>query len=263
MRSVTEQAWRSRYAIMMRNVTVYRRTWLMNLLPNFFEPFLYLLGMGVGLGYYLSDGMEQQSYIAFIGPGLVASAAMNGAVFETTYNIFVRMNFNRLYYAYLATPTSVQDIVYGELLWATMRAFLYGVIFFLILFVFNLLGHRVVTSYWALLVPFAIILCGAMFSVIGAFFTSMIKTIDMYSYFFTLFVTPLFLFSGIFYPVTRFPYGEVIAWFTPLYHCVRLMRGLMQGQISSDLLISTAWLIAVTALLLLFIPRKIAKKLIE
>lgn len=263
MNSSLKQSFRSIFAVWMRNVTVYKRTWLMNLLPNFFEPFLYLLGMGVGLGYYLNDGMEKQSYIAFIGPGLVASSAMNGAVFETTYNIFVRMNFNRLYNAYLATPTSVKDIVYGELLWATTRSVIYGFTFFLILFVFNALGHRVITSYWALLVPFALVLCGALFSVIGTAFTSVIKDINLYSYFFTLFVTPMFLFSGIFYPVSRFPYGETIAWFTPLYHCVRLMRALMQSAITESTLVSVAWLIFVTLVLLRFIPRKIAKKLIE
>ncbi len=82
---------RMAYAIWMRNVTAYAHTWKINLLPNFFEPILYLIGMGLGLGAYLERGMEGQDYIAFIAPGLMAAAAMNGASFETTYNMFVRM----------------------------------------------------------------------------------------------------------------------------------------------------------------------------
>ena len=104
------------WAVWMRNYTVYRRTWLMNILPNFFEPLLYLVGMGIGLGAYVNEGMTGASYIAFIAPGLMASAAMNGATFETTFNTFVKLHFGKLYDAYLGTPAEPEDIVAGEAL---------------------------------------------------------------------------------------------------------------------------------------------------
>ncbi len=120
-------------AVWMRNVTVYRHTWMTNLLPNFFEPLLYLLGMGVGLGFYMEKGIDGQAYLVFIAPGLLAGAAMNGASFETTYNMFVKMNFAKVYQAYLSTPVQLQDIAFGELLWAITRALIYGIAFLLIL----------------------------------------------------------------------------------------------------------------------------------
>lgn len=251
------------FAVWMRNVTIYKRSWLTNLLPNFFEPLLYLFGMGVGLGGYLHSGMNGASYLSFIAPGLVAAAAMNGASFEVTYNVFVRMHMSRLYNAYLCTPATVVDVILGELFWATTRAFLYGLIFFLVLFVFQLNGDTIITSPLAVFVPAAIVLIGALFSVIGLLFTAIIKSIDLYSYYFTLFLTPLFLFSGIFYPVDRFPHGATIAWCTPLYHGVRLMKGLMRGPFGMEETISLAWLIIATIILYALIPQQMRKKLVS
>lgn len=263
MNFLNKKSWRASHAIWMRNATIYKRTWFKNLLPHFFEPFLYLLGMGVGLGFYIKSGVDGKEYLAFIGPGLVAAAAMNGATFESTYNVFVRMNMHKLYNAYLATPCSSWDVALGEMMWAVTRAFLYGFIFFLILGVYHLMGYSMLTSWRVLAVPFAIILSGMLFSCIGMFFTGMIKTIDYFAYYFTLFITPLFLFSGIFYPVERFPYGKQIAWFTPLYHCVHLMRGLMRGPFTVEHWISLVWIMVVSVLLFLALPRLYKSRLVD
>lgn len=250
-------------AVWLRNFTMYKHTWATSILPNFFEPFLYLLGMGVGLGAYMSQGLSGQDYIAFIAPGLVASAAMNGASFEVTYNVFVRMHFAKLYNAYLATPASIEDIMAGEILWAVFRSLVYGTIFTLILGLYTLIGYPIITQKTVLLLPFVLALIGAMFAAIGLVFTALVKSIDLFSYYFTLFLTPLFLFSGIFYPVSRFPHGDAIAWFTPLYHCVRLCRGIMQGPLTIEHSVSVIWLIGVTWLLYRLMPRLIRKKLLS
>lgn len=263
MKILNKNFWRAAHAVWMRNVTIYRRTWIMNILPNFFEPFLYLLGMGVGLGFYIKSGVNGQEYLAFIGPGLVAAAAMNGATFETTYNVFVRMNRDKLYNAYLAAPCSPWDVALGETLWAITRAFIYGFIFFIILGAYTFMGHPMLTSWRAVAAPCAIMLIGMLFSCIGMVFTGIIKRMDYYAYYFTLFVTPLFLFSGIFYPVERFPFGKEIAWFTPLYHGVRLMRGLMQGPFSLEHWVSLLWIITVSVLLFLMLPRLYKKRLVD
>lgn len=250
------------WAVWMRNLTVYRRTWVMNILPNFFEPLLYLVGMGIGLGAYLEQGLEGRAYIAYIGPGLMAAAAMNGASFETTYNVFVKMNFMRLYDAYLTTPATIQDVAFGELLWAMTRALIYGIGFLAILGALTLAGYPILTSPWAAALPLALALTGAAFALVGLLFTSLIGTIDLYSYYFTLFLTPLFLFSGIFFPVARFPCGEEIAFFTPLYHAVRLTRGLAQGPVGAEHAISAAWLLTLTAALLVAVPRRLRRRMI-
>jgi lipooligosaccharide transport system permease protein len=250
-------------AVWLRNFTVYRRTWTMNVLPNFFEPLLYLLGMGIGLGAYLEGDLKGAAYVAFIGPGLMAAAAMNGASFETTYNMFVRMTFSRLYDAYLGTPALIGDIALGELLWATTRALVYGLAFLVVLLGFSAFGYPIITSWWAVLLPPALALVGAGFALIGQLFTSLIRVIDLYSYYFTLFLTPLFLFSGIFFHVSRFPYGEQIAWCTPLYHGVRLCRGLAQGPTGAPEAISAVWLAALAGVLLVAVPRLMARRLVR
>ena len=104
-------------AVWLRNLTVYRHSWHVTILPNFFEPLLYLFSMGIGVGSYVAQGggVEGREYLAFIGPGLLAAAAMNGASFEVTYNMFVKMNFGRIYDAFLATPATVEDLVVGLL----------------------------------------------------------------------------------------------------------------------------------------------------
>jgi lipooligosaccharide transport system permease protein len=214
--------------VWQRDLWVYRDRWLYGLLPNFFEPLFYLLGLGVGLGYYVSTGGQfGQDYLAYIGPGLVASSAMNGASFETTYNVFVKLHFGRLYDAMVTTRVNMEDVAVGEWGWAITRSLIYGGIFLFI----TLFFHTPLTWRLLLAVP-AIVVVGYCFSAIGLTFTSLIQIIDVYSYYFTLFLTPSFLFSGIFFPVKgRFPTALVwVAQGTPLYRAVRLVRGIVNGH---------------------------------
>lgn len=258
--AVLDLDWTMAAAVWHRNLTVYRRTWTLNILPNFFEPVLYLVGMGVGLGAYVESGLgDGASYLAWIAPGLMAAAAMNGATFETTYNVFIKMNFAHLYDPMLATPAQMQDIALGELLWATTRAMVYGGAFLVVLLLLQAAGLATVQSPAIVLAIPVIALTGAMFGVIGLLFTAYIRTIDLYSYFYTLFLTPLFLFSGIFYPVDRFPAGETIAWFTPLYHAVELTRALAHGNLHTGLLGHVLWMLVVTGVGFVLIPSRMQR----
>ena len=119
--------------------------------------------------------------------------------------MFVKMTFAKLYDAYLSTPAQIQDVAFGELMWATTRALIYGVAFLIVIAVMSAAGYPLLTSPWALAMPLALALIGATFALIGELFTSIIEQIDLYSYYYTLWLTPLFLFSGIFFPVSRFP----------------------------------------------------------
>ena len=255
---------RMAFAVWMRNVTMYRRTWKLGLLPNFFEPVLYLVGMGIGLGHYLQRGGEGLSgtagYLAFIGPGLMASSAMHGASFEASWNMFVKMTFGRIYAGYLTTPCEIEDVQLGELLWCVTRALIYGLGFLLVVLALTALGYPIVTSHAVWLVPIALALTGLVFGLLGQLFTSMIHSIDLYSWYWTLFLTPLFLFSGIFFPVDRFPAGEEIAWCTPLFHCVRLMRQLCDGSLDVRALVSVVWLLALSGILYRIVPARLRKR---
>lgn len=226
--------------VWLRNLWVYHERWQYGLLPNFFEPLFYLLGLGVGLGFYVSTGDAfQGNYIAFIAPGLVAASAMNGASFETTYNVYVKLNFGKIYDAVIATPVSAADITVGEALWAVFRALLYGGAFLLV----TLLFETPLT--WRLLPALlAIALVGWAFAGLGLAFTSTVPSIDLFSYYFTMFLTPSFLFSDIFFPVAeRFPaWLAAVAEATPLYRSVQLVRGVVNGS-AETLLLDVAYLL--------------------
>lgn len=215
-------AWR----VWERNFAVYRKRWMYSLVPNFFEPVFYLLGMGIGLGVYVGGGGAMKgSYVTFIAPGLAAASAMNGACFETTYNVFVKMQFAKIYDAMIATRLSMEDVVVGEIMWAVTRSFVYGGIFSVVTLFFGIRpGLRLM-----LVVP-VLLLIGLCFAGVGMAFTSVIESIDLYTYFFTMFLTPSFLFSGIFFPIRdRFPAALVtFARCTPLYQAVQLMRAVMR-----------------------------------
>ena len=152
------------------------------------------VSIGIGVGAYISE-MGGTSYVAFLAPGLVAVAAMNGASFEVTYNVFVRLNFEKTYESMLTTPIQPEDVLAGEVLWALTRASIYGGAF---LIVIAALGPRAAAALLALpLVPLA----GLLFAAIGIAFSLRIPTIELFSFYFTLFLTPLFLFSDVFFPL--------------------------------------------------------------
>lgn len=242
--------------VWLRNATVYRRTFKFNIVPNFFEPVFYLLSMGIGLGAYVAGVAD--SYLAWVAPGLLAASAMNGATFEVTYNVFVKMAYDRTYDAMLSTPLAVEDITMGEMAWAVTRAGLYGTAFLLVMALFGL-----VHSPLALLAIPASLLIGFVFAGIGIVFTALNKNIELYSYYFTLFITPLFLFSEIFFPLARMPVIlQKAALFTPLYHAVRLCRYLLLGTGAGAALVSTVWMLVVGAILFAVAIRLMRRRLV-
>lgn len=245
------------YRVWYRDARNFSKLWRGALLPTFLDPMFYLLAMGFGLGTYLAT-IQGIPYKDFIAPGLVASAAMWAAAFETTYNVYIKMNENHLYDALVATPIEVPDVVTGEIAWSATRSLVYGTAFLIVIAAFGLVG-----SWWALTIPLFIFIGGACFGTIGMLFTALIPKIDLYSYFFTLYITPMFLFSGIFFPLTKLPDAiEWVAWFTPLYHLVNVMRELSNGPDLWSVAGNTAWLVVLTLLLYPFLARKMRTRLI-
>jgi lipooligosaccharide transport system permease protein len=244
-------------AVWHRNFAMYRRTWKLNLLPNFFEPILYLLSIGIGVGAYI-DQMGGSSYVAFLAPGLVAVSAMNGASFEVTYNAFIRLHFEKTYESMLTTPVQPEDLLAGEVLWAVTRASIYGGCFFLVVVAVGLapLPH----SLWALA---AIPLTGLVFAALGIAFALRIPTIDLFSFYFTLFLTPLFLFSDVFFPLEERLAGSwlMLAEALPLLHPVRLMRAAFRGEASPVLLWDLLYSLLLSAALLVIAARMIRRRL--
>jgi len=245
-------------AVWHRNATMYGRTWKWNILPNFFEPVFYLAAVGVGVGAYIQE-MGGMSYLEFLAPGLVCVAAMNGASYEATYNVFVRMTFEKAYDAMLTTPVEPDDVLAGETLWAMTRSAIYGGCFFLILVLVGL--APLPTSLLA--IP-AMLLTGLLFASIGIAFSLYIETIDLFSFYFTLFLTPLFLFSDVFFPLEErlSPTLQWVAELLPLLHPVRLSRMAFRGDISPGLALwDVTYVLVFSAILLAFARRQAFRRL--
>jgi len=244
-------------SVWRRNASMYRRTWKWNILPNFFEPVLYLASIGVGLGAYITE-MDGTSYAAFLAPALVCVAAMNGASFEVTYNIFVRLTFEKAYDAMLTTPIEPDDVLAGEILWALTRSCIYGACFYAALALFGL------TPFPSSLLVFLVIpLAGLLFAAIGIVFTLKIPHIELFSFYYTLFLTPLFLFSDVFFPLKERLAGPWlwVAEALPLLHPVRLARAAFRGEASFILVWDLVYLLALSTLLLIWARRAARQRL--
>jgi len=215
------------FNILKRHLIVFRRTLWSNLVLNVIEPFLYLSAMGFGLGAFVQD-MGGMTYIQFIAPGMVASASMWAATFECTYASFVRLHFQKTFHAMLAGPATVADVVAGEVLFGIVKNIAFGVI---ILVVIGIMGQ--VQSAWSLLIPLFLILPGTVFSLMALSYTGIITNIDYLNYYITLITTPMYLFAGVFFPVTTMPeWLQILAWINPLYHSVEVCRALVVGEVS-------------------------------
>ena len=231
------------WQVWYRNFLVFRRLFLVNFLLPMGEPLLYLVAMGYGLGTFIKQ-IGGVSYARFIGPGLVSVAMMYASFFECTYSSFVRMIFQRTFDAIIATPVNVEEVVAGEIFWGATRAALNSTMVYVVVILFGL------GPVW--LLPFVTVfgfVCGVLFASMGMIATAVVPSIDFFNYPIFLFITPMFLFSGTFFPLTTLPkVVQTISYaILPLTHVVRINRGFILGHPDPTLLGSLAWLLVVGA----------------
>jgi lipooligosaccharide transport system permease protein len=223
-----------------RNIMVYRRTWMV-IFSGFFEPLFYLLGIGFGIGSLLGtvtgpDG-RPIAYSLFVAPALMASSAMNGAIYDNTTNVYFKLRYAKTYDAVLATPLGIEDVAVGEVAWAVMRGSLYAVGFIVIMLALGL-----VASPWAVLAVPAAMLIGFAFAAVGVAVTTWVRRWQDFDLL-QLVLLPLFLLSATFYPLEVYPdVLRFVVQLTPLYHGVNLLRGLTTGALSPMLLVNAAYL---------------------
>ncbi len=244
-----------------RNLYVYKHGWIV-ILSGFFEPLFYLLGIGFGLGALVGTipgpGGEPISYQLFVAPALLATSSMNGAIAESTFNFFFKLNYNKTFTSILATPLSPGDVALGELGWALIRGGLYAIGFMAVM---ALLG--LVVSPWVLLAVPAALLLGFAFGAVGMAATSFMKTWQDFDLI-QLVVLPMFLFSGTFYPLDAYPDAlRVIVQLTPLYQGVDLIRSLTVGAVSPVLLFHVAYLTVMGVVGLVITSRRLDKLLLK
>jgi lipooligosaccharide transport system permease protein len=253
--------WRSR-RMAQRNILVYRHQWII-ILSGVFEPLFYLLGIGLGIGAIVRDVALADGtvipYAAYVAPALMATAAMNGAVFETIFNVFFKLNYAKTYDGVLATPMGITEIALGELIWALLRAVLYAVAMFVVMVPMGL----VLSPLGIFTIP-AALLVAATFAAAGLAGTSYLRTVNDFDIPMGLVVMPMFLFSGTFFPITIFPEPiQVVIQLTPLYHGINLIRGLSTGLFDAGDLLSVAYLVAFFAICLWIAMRQMERRLIK
>ncbi len=218
--------------VWQRNFLVYRRLWHRSIAFGFLQPVLFLTAMGIGVGALMSrqdlSAFGGVPYIDWIGPGLLAAMAMQTATFESTYPIMNKIMWGRNYEAMLSTPLTTRTLVVGELFWVAFRIGTLATVFLVVLTVFG-----IVRSPFAILAVPVAMLIGTAFSACLIAFTSTQKNDVGFSALFRFVINPLFLFSGTFFPLSNLPDAlEWVAWLTPLFHGVQLIRGLVLDSVN-------------------------------
>lgn len=248
------------WRLVHRNYLAYRRAWIF-FATGFLEPVLYLFSIGVGVGQMI-DGFSFNghtiAYAAFVAPGMLAASAMNGAILDSTFNVFFKLKFAKLYDAVLATPMRASDVARGEIGWSLMRGGIYSTGFLVVMLAMGLVG-----SWWAVLAVPATLLIGFAFAAVGMALTTWMRSWQDFEYV-QLAIMPMFLFSATFFPVTAF--HGVLRWVieaTPLYRGVVLCRELTTGIVTVDSLVSVAYLAAMGVIGLAVVSRRLDKLLLS
>ncbi len=243
--------------VWQRHLTVYTKLYKSSFALNFAEPILYLAAMGLGLGAFVKE-IKGMPYINFIAPGIIASSSMFAVIYECTYGTYVRIVFQKTFEAILATPVNIDDLIAGEMIWGATKSVMYGTTIIIVISLFGLVASPLIV----LVIPLLFI-TGIIFAEISLIVVAKVPGIDSFNYFYTLVMTPMFLFSGIFFPLDSMPsIVTKIAFFTPLYHLVNICRSFSSGNVShviGDLI----WLLIVASILAPYPFRLMRKRVIH
>ncbi len=243
-------------AVVERGFAVIRNQNWVVILSGFFEPVFYLLSMGLGLGGLIGTvagpGGRPISYAAFIAPALLATSAMNGAIYDSTWNVFFKLRFAKLYEAMLATPLGPLDVAAGEIFMALFRGFLYALGFTAVIAIMGL-----ATSWWALaMIPVALLIALG-FAALGMAVTSYFSTFQQMDWI-NIALLPMFMFSATLFPITVFPVP--VQWFVmalPLWHGVELMRQLSVGHFEASTGVHLGYFLVMSLLGIAFTTRRL------
>ncbi|GAB3114948.1 ABC transporter permease [Janibacter alkaliphilus] len=238
--------WRS---VLARNVTTFRRQWPI-FVSGFAEPVFYLFSIGLGVGALVplvtTDSGRQVDYALFVAPALLAVSAMNGAVMDSTFGVFFKLRYARIYDSMLATPLRPRDIAVGEVAWSLVRGGTYALAFYLVAVLAGIIDP--LASPWSLLCVPAAVFTGLAFSGMGMFATTYLRSWTDFDLIF-LVVQPLFMLSATFFPLSTYPgWLQPVVQLSPLYHGVALERALVLGEVGPGLLVHVAVLTALGGL---------------
>ena len=241
LRAVPRLGWKQPpWRLVERNILAYRRIWYI-FLSGFFEPLFFLLSIGIGVGSLVGDltvGDTVVDYRTFVAPALLATAAMNGSLLDTTFNFFFKYKYAHTYDGVVSTPVEAGDIAIGEQIWALLRGAIYSGVFLITMLFFG-----VIESWWAVLALPVAVLIGFAFAGAGLACTTWLRSWPDFE-FVNMAMIPMFLFSATFFPVSEYsPLIEAVVKITPLYQGVVLERGLCVGEVHWSMLLNAAYLL--------------------
>jgi lipooligosaccharide transport system permease protein len=258
-----DAAMRRSGAVTARNVTALRSAYWLLLLSGFFEPLLYLLSIGIGVGKLIGripvGGGETVSYRTFVAPAMLASSAMTGALAESTFNFFGKMKYQKTFDAVLATPVRPMEIAFGELWWAMFRGALYSGAFLVIMVFMHL-----TSAAWAALAFPATLLVGFAFGSVGMMLSTYMRSWQDFDVVATVQIA-LFLFSGTFVPLSVYHQAwlRALIQVSPLYQSVALLRGITLGRLDLGMLGHVAYLAVLVAVGLVVASRRMSRQLLK
>jgi lipooligosaccharide transport system permease protein len=245
------------FKVWRRDLVVWQKYLPASLVANFGEPLLYLFAMGYGLGRFVQD-FNGVPYVEFLAPALVVISVMNSSSFETTFSSYTRLEVQKTFHGIAMTPVSVEEVIGGEILWAATKAFVLSSVIFVVLLAFNLIH-----SPWVLLMPVLMAVTGLMFASLGMVMTSFAKSYDFFSFYFNLFLAPMFVFSGTFFPLDPLPpWARILAHCLPLTYSVKVARRLFAGIFTWEDALTMAVMLLAAVVVGLFAIRRLVKRMI-
>lgn len=253
------------YSVWYRHMRVYAQHILSNGFPPFLEPLIFLAGIGLGLGQYITEDIGGRSYLEFLAIGLLVTASMWTASFECTFGTFIRLEFQKVYDGMLAAPITANDLIVGEIFWAGSKGCFFSFAVLSIMCIVSVFGNVIVPLPQALSAPVIGFINGMMFATLGLLATSFVKTINHFNFFMTGLISPMFFFSGVVFEIERLPRNiQPIAEIVPLTHSVRMMRSICGDESSFLLNLWDGFYIVVFTLAVGYLAiRRLKKRLIS
>lgn len=252
-----ESIWLS-FHVTRRNWTVYKKDFVANISPTFADPLFFILSLGFGLGAFI-PGVGGRSYLEFLAPGLAVSTALMTAFFESSYGFYVRMSFENVYKAMLTTPIGAREVVLGEYIWVALKGALMIIGVSLVFICFGLMKNLALLPLMLWIGATVALGCGSL----GLLASAYVKNINQFQSVYSFFISPLFFFSGIFFPLEQMPAAaQWVAYMFPLAHGVKMAQAVYWNEnVAYALLVHSAAILAQSAVLSIWAARAIGKKL--
>lgn len=244
------------YYVFLRNLVSYKRFVVPTFLVSLIEPLFYLITFGIGMGAYMGQ-FGGKPYLYFLVPGVLVSSVMMSSTFECLYGTFVKMIHEKLYDSLIATPVSAEDAVAGDIAWAVFRGLVSGSLMMLVAILMGIFPGSLPSL---LLLLLLMIFVGILFASLAMIVTSVSPSFDFFNYYTELIITPMLFFSGVFFPLDRFPaWMKTLSNFMPLTHAVKISRAVFSGEYDSGLILNFL-VILVLEMIAFYIGIKMMKK---